>query len=113
RPFGTNVSGSAWRTVRLAAALPTTRSLSTVLTLLSLLSQPPPITAFPYTTLFRSTLDRPGRTVEKNRVIGQVIRRIAPCAEPIRPFLPPPTRQARGAFGTRCPLRTLRTNGAD
>src|SRR5207247_1187843 len=56
---------------------------------------------------------------EKNRVIGQVIQRIVPCAEPIQSFRPRRTRRTSRASRTLWPLTTgytlrpLRTNGAD
>src|SRR5207247_8370488 len=85
----------------------------------ALFSQHSPIGTFNRGDVRVRTFGRPGRTVEKNRVIGQVIRRIVPCAVPIQPFLPRRTRKTSRAswtlwpLGTGCTFRPLRTNGAD
>src|SRR5207249_12261579 len=104
---------------RPGGALRTSLSLSASRTRRALLSQRGPISAFNRGDVRVRTLGRPGRTVEKNRVIGQVVRRIVPCAEPIQPFRPRRTRKTSRAswtlwpLGTGCTFRPLRTNGAD
>ena len=116
RPLRTNGADYA---VRPGGALRTSRSLSAGRTRRALLSQRSPISAFNRGDVRVRALGRPGRTVEKNRVIGQVIQRIAPCAEPIQSFRPRRTRRTSRAswtlwpLGTGCTLRPLRTNGAD
>src|SRR5207249_2659634 len=101
---------------RPGGALRTSLSLSASRTRRALLSQRGPISAFNRGDVRVRTLGRPGRTVEKNRVIGQIIRRIVPCTEPIQPFLSRRTSHTSWTLwplGTGCTLRPLRTNGAD
>src|SRR5207244_2488871 len=95
--------------------LRTSQSLSAGRTGRALLSRRGPSGACNGRDVRVRTLGRPGRTVEKNRVIGQVVRRIVPCAEPIQPFRPRRTIRASWTLwplGTGCTLRPLRTNGA-
>src|SRR5207248_2539318 len=116
RPLRTNGADYAGRP---GGALRARLSLSASRTRRALLSQRAPIGAFNGGDVRVRTLGRPGRTVEKNRVIGQVVRRIVPCAQPIQPFRPRrPRRTSRASWtlwplGTGCTLRPLRTNGAD
>src|SRR5439155_19832088 len=97
-------------TVRADRALRTSRSLSAARTARALLRQRSPIGTFNGGDVRVRTLGRPGRTVEKNRVISQVARRIVPCAEPVQAFGSRWTRRTTRAGWT---LRPLRTNGTD
>src|SRR5207302_515131 len=112
RPLRTTVADSAGRP---GGAFPLSDSLPAGRTRRALLSQCGPIGAFNRGDVCVRTLGRPGRAVEKNRVIGQVVRRIVPCAEPVQPFRPRRTSRASWTLwplGTGCTLRPLRTNGA-
>src|SRR5438046_2514488 len=117
RPLRTNGADWALGTGRPGGALRTSQPLSAGRTGRALLSQRAPIGAFNGGDVRVRTLSRPGRTVEKNRVVGQVVRRIVPCAQPIQPFRPRrPRRTSRASWtlwplGTGCTLRPLRTNG--